>query len=132
MTHLEHTLTHKFYCSKDKFAEVKCVQSFSSFWLALKKQQQQQKKKKKHIWPFNENTTSFILHPQCLKVRDQITFLTPPIYLKVEILVPIDGSYFSHSHPEIWRSKIRYLRRSNQKRVELLAKCGYHTQQNNK
>ncbi len=42
-----------------------------------------------------------------LKVRDQITFFTLPTYLKVfEILVPIDGSYFSHSHPEIWHSKI--------------------------
>ncbi len=52
-----------------------------------------------------------------LKVRDQITFLTPPAtYLKVfEILVPIDGSYFSHLHPEIWCSKIGYLQRNNKK-----------------
>ncbi len=50
-----------------------------------------------------------------LKVLDQITFeyLT---YLNFffEIVVPIDGSYFSHSHPEIWRSKIGYLQRNNQ------------------
>ncbi len=50
-----------------------------------------------------------------LKVRDQIIFLTPNIF---EILEPIDVSYFSHSHPEIWRSKIGYLRRNNQKRVK--------------
>ncbi len=46
-------------------------------------------------------------------------FFDHPTYLNFfEILVPIDGSYFSHSHPEIWRSTIRYLRRNNQKRVK--------------
>ncbi len=55
-------------------------------------------------------------------------FFDPPTYLKVfEILITTDGSYFSHSHPEIWRSKIGYLRRNNQKRVKS-AKCGNHTQ----
>ena len=40
-------------------------------------------------------------------------FFDHQIYLNFfEILVPIDGSYFSHSHPEIWRSKIGYLRRN--------------------
>ena len=34
-----------------------------------------------------------------------------------EILVPIDGSYFAHTHPEIWRSKIGSLQRNNKKRV---------------
>ena len=55
-----------------------------------------------------------------LKVRDQITFLTPPqTYLKVFVIsVPIDGSYFSHAHPEIWCSKIGHLRRNNQKHVK--------------
>ncbi len=52
-----------------------------------------------------------------LKVCDQITFSRP--YLKVfEILVPIDGSYFSHSHPEIWHSKIGYFLRNIQKHVK--------------
>ncbi len=35
-----------------------------------------------------------------------------------EVLVPIDGSYFSHAHPEIWCSKIGHLRRNNQKHVK--------------
>ncbi len=46
-------------------------------------------------------------------------FFDPPTYLKVfEILVPKDDSYFSHSRPEIWRSKIGYLQRNNQKCVK--------------
>ena len=32
-----------------------------------------------------------------------------------EILVPTSDSYFSHSHLEIWHSKIGYLRRNNKK-----------------
>ncbi len=39
------------------------------------------------------------------KVLNQIIYLN-----FFEILVPVDGSYFSHSHPEIWHSKIGYLR----------------------
>ena len=35
-----------------------------------------------------------------------------------DILVPIDGLCFSHSHPEIWCSKIWDLQRNNQKRVK--------------
>ncbi len=55
----------------------------------------------------------------CLKVRDQITFFDHPTYLNFfEILVLIEGSYFSHSHPEIWRFKFGYLWRNNQKRVK--------------
>ncbi len=46
-------------------------------------------------------------------------FFDHPTYLNLfEILVPIDGSYFSHSDPEIWHSKIGYLWRNNQKRVK--------------
>ena len=44
-----------------------------------------------------------------------------------EILIPKDDSYFSHSHPEIWHSKIGYLRRNNQKRVNIINKVWYST-----
>ncbi len=54
-----------------------------------------------------------------LKVCDQITFFDHPTCLNFfEMLVPIDGSYFSHSHPEMLRSKIGYLQRNYQKRVK--------------
>ncbi len=56
---------------------------------------------------FNQILRTPVLRSLQWKVRDQITFLTPPTYIKVfEILVPIDGSYFSHSRPGIWRSKL--------------------------
>ncbi len=46
-------------------------------------------------------------------------FFDHPNYLNFfEILVPIDGSYFCHSHPEIWRSKFGYLWRNDKKRVK--------------
>ncbi len=46
-------------------------------------------------------------------------FFDPPTYLKLlKILVPIDGSYFSHSHPEIG-----YSWRNNQKHVKLNSKA---------
>ncbi len=37
-------------------------------------------------------------------------FFDHPTYLNFfEILVPIDGSYFSHSYPEIWHPESGYL-----------------------
>ncbi len=65
------------------------------------------------------NTQSLKAENQ-LKVLDQITFLTTRLTSTFffKILIPRDGFYFSHSRPEIRRSKIEYFRRNNQKCVK--------------
>ncbi len=48
-------------------------------------------------------------------------FFDHPTYRNFfEISVPINGSNFSHSHPEIWHSKIGHLQRNYQKCVTQL------------
>ncbi len=68
------------------------------------------------------------LLPNHLKVLDQITFLkTRFTSTFLEILIPIDGSYFSHSYSEVWRSTIGYLRRSNQNNLSVTFSYYFNT-----